>query len=247
MQGSRSAPRADQAAIQTKYGEEVAASASTASQKVAQANSTIQLANNAQIALKNGAMTGSAAQKATFVMNLIGNPTMLQGILGNAAASDALRKMLGNESFAQIESDAQGNQMRLGAQTIKTAMTQLSASPEMQPEAILAITNSVKANAAYDKQKWGSDYATYNRTVGPNTDRRADAYSGWYDSKYGLTSTLNSNTLNGGNPRGNAGGLPDAGANRGRTITTPSGKLQSNGAQWVPVGGAPRGGATGAF
>ena len=247
LQGSNAKPRPDQTAIMEGYGKDVAASAATASQKVSQANQTIQLANNAQIALKSGAMTGSAAQQATYVMNLVGNPVMLQGILGNAAASDALRKMLGNESFAQIEADAQGNQMRLGAQTIKTAMTQLSASPEMTPAAILAITNSVKMNAQYDKEKWGQDYATYIRTAGPNTDKRADAYSGYYDSKYAPTSTLDPNTLNGGGGAGGAGGMPDAGANRGRSITLASGqKLQSNGTQWLPAG-ARRGGAGGSF
>jgi hypothetical protein len=246
LQGSNAKPRADQVAIQTDYGKDVAGSAAQAAQKVSQATQTIQLANNAQIALQNGAMTGPAAQKATFVMNLVGNPKMLQSILGNSAASDALRKMLGNESFAQIEADAQGNQMRLGAQTIKTAMTQLSASPEMTPQAIRALTNSVKTSAQYDKQKWGADYATYLRT--PGVDKRADAYSSYYDSKYAPSSTLNPNALSGGSSGGaGAGGMPDAGANSGRSITLSNGtRMQSNGTQWVPVG-ARRGGAGGSF
>lgn len=233
MRGSNSKPSADQVAIQTEYGKGLAESASTASQKVGAANAAIQGANNAQIALANGAMTGPASSKAAYLQTLLGNPAILRGMLGDAGAHQILAKALGNDALMDLEHEATagGAQMRLGQNTMNMAINKLAASPEMTPAAIKTMTDAVKANAVYDKQKWGADFAAYNRTAGPSVDRRADAYDLWYNTKYPNTSTINPQTLSGASPS-----MPSASANKGRAITLKSGqKLQSNGQQWLPV------------
>jgi hypothetical protein len=215
LQGSSAKPSADQVAIQTDYGKDVAASASTAAQKVSAANAAIQGANNAQIALKNGAMTGAVGDKAAYMQTILGNPAMLRGILGDPAARQVLEKALGNDAVMDIEKEAQsgGAQMRLGQNTMNMAINKLAASANMTPQAIMTMTNAIKANAQYDRQKWGSDFAAYNRTAGPGVDKRADAYSAWYDNKYPNSTTINPSTLSG------QGNTPPV-----RTATGPNGQ-----------------------
>jgi hypothetical protein len=155
-------------------------------------DTAIQIARNAQNALAKDAATGGSAATRTWMATALGNPESLRFMLGDATSSAILRKMLGNASFAQIEADANGNQMRLGANTIKVAMTQLSASPEMTPEAIRQLTGQMIKNAGYEKQKSGTDYAAYRSAGGDVTD-----YDRWYRTKY-----PNKSQIDMGNERG---------------------------------------------
>jgi len=148
-------------------------------QTSAGADTAIQIATNAQNALAKDAATGGSAATRQWIATALGNPESLRYILGDATSSAVLRKMLGNAAFEQLETDANGNQMRLGSQTIRVAMTQLSASPEMTPEAIRQLTSQMIKNAQYEKQKAGDDYSNYRRAGGDVTD-----YDRWYRTKY---------------------------------------------------------------
>lgn len=161
-----------------KYWTELQKKNSEVGQTAQGANTAIQIATNAQNALKADAATGGTAHARQWMATALGNPESLKFILGDATSSAILRKMLGNASFEQLETDANGNAMRLGSQTIKVAMTQLSASPEMTPEAIKGLTDQMIKNAGYEKQK-GIDYGVYRAKGGDVTD-----FDRWYNSKY---------------------------------------------------------------
>jgi hypothetical protein len=179
------APPAQDIANWTAYNQKARDQDASAGQNVGAATTAIQIARNAQAALKNDAATGGTASARQAIATALNNPAALKFILGDATSSAILRKMLGNQSFTQIESDANGNQMRLGANTIKVAMTQLSASPEMTPQAIQALTGQIIKNANYEKQKWGADYAAYSRSGGD-----VIKYDGQYDTKYPNTTHI---------------------------------------------------------
>ena len=177
------------------YQKEVNASATVAAQKLAGANAAKQGARNAELALESGAATGGLGAMKQWTMNVIGNPSALQWALGNASARQVLEKVLGNDAIMDIQREAQGSQFRLGQNTMNMAINKLAASPQMQPEAIRTMLGAIVKNADYDRQKWGADYAAYLRSG--KVDKRADAYSGWYDDKYPNTTTIDTATLTG--------------------------------------------------
>jgi hypothetical protein len=200
------APPAQDTANWTAYNQKARDQDASAGQNVGAATTAIQIARNAQAALKNDAATGGTAGARTAIATALNNPAALKFILGDATSSAILRKMLGNQAFTQIEGDANGNQMRLGANTIKVAMTQLSASPEMTPQAIQALTGQIIKNANYEKQKWGADYAAYSRAGGD-----VIKYDGNYDTKYPNTThidTASSGTVRVKHPNGGTGTIP---------------------------------------
>src|ERR1700722_11879464 len=164
----------------------------------------IQIATNARNALKADAATGNTAASRTALAVALGNPASLRTILGDATSSSILRKMLGNAAFEQLETDANGNSMRLGSQTIRVAMTQLSASPEMTPQAIQALTGQMIKNASYEKQK-ANDYATYKGAGGDVTD-----FDRWYSNKYPNKTSIDTgnDTIRVTHPTKGAGTIP---------------------------------------
>ncbi|HTS53474.1 MAG TPA: hypothetical protein VMH26_09400 [Burkholderiales bacterium] len=162
-----------------EYWKKLQARNAEAGQTAGGANTAIQIATSAKNALASGAAHGKTAAYRQMVMTAINNPVALRGILGDASSSAILRKMLGNAAFEQLETDANGNQMRLGSQTIRVAMTQLSASPEMTEDAINALMDQVIKNSQYELQKNGPDYQRYRAAGNDVTD-----FDRWYDSKY---------------------------------------------------------------
>jgi hypothetical protein len=198
MQGKNSAYSPEGQAESEGYGKEVMAASTTAADHLSGANVAIQGARNAQIALDSGSATGATHAFRQTVATILNNPKALQWALGNASASAVLTKVLGNNAIMAIQTEAQqgGSQMRLGQNTIAMAMNKLAASPEMTTDAIRAMTDSLIKNAQYDRTKWGQDFQAYSQSGG-KVDKRADAYSAWYDNKYPNTSVINADTLNG--------------------------------------------------
>jgi hypothetical protein len=105
-------------------------------------------------------------------------------LLGDATSSAILRKMLGNASFQNLADDAKNGRLTYGSKTIQVAMQQLSASPEMTPEAIKALSSQLIKNATYEKQK-AVDYGRYRAAGGDVTD-----FDRWYGSKYPNKTTI---------------------------------------------------------
>ena len=184
--------------VSEDYGTEVAQNTTVRSERLAGANAMLQGVNNAKIALDSGAATGPNQAMRTWVQGTLGNPKALQWALGNSDATAVLTKVLGNDAIKQIMGEAQGAQFRLGANTMNMAMQALAASPNMTPGAIRTMIGALAKNANYDRQKWGDDFDAYQRAAGKDTDRRASAYSAWYDNKYPNTTHIDADTLTGG-------------------------------------------------
>ena len=189
------APPAQDTANWTAYNTTARGADQEAGKTVGGANTAIQIATNAQNAIKADAATGGTAATRQWIQTALQNPDSLKFLLGDATSSAILRKMLGNASFKQIEDDANGNSMRLGANTIRVAMTQLSASPEMTPQAIMGLTGQMIKNANYEKQKWGADYAAYSRAGGD-----VNKYDDQYNTKFPNTSTIDTGSPANGEP-----------------------------------------------
>jgi len=176
------------------YGKALIDTNIQANQSVEAANAEIQGARNSQIALKT-AMTGPISGKISAWQTVLGNPTWLQGMLGDAGARQVLEKTLGVDALRDIEQEAQGSSFRLGAQTMTMAVKKLAASPEMTGPAIKTMTDAMIANAQYERQKWGPDFLAYKK----DPSRDVTAFSSWYSGpdKYPNQTTISGATLSG--------------------------------------------------
>jgi hypothetical protein len=160
-------------------------------QNLGAANAAIQGANNAQIALKAGAWTGPLSGKAQVLGTLLGNGAAVQTVLGNASSRSVLEKVLGVDAVMDIENAGKGTGgIRLGSQVLSAAINKLAASPLMTPDAIMTMTNAVKANANYDRQKYGPDYAAYKKAGGD-----ANVFERAYNEKFPNQTVINKDTL----------------------------------------------------
>jgi hypothetical protein len=158
------------------------------------ANAAIQGANNAQIALKAGAWTGPLSGKAQVLGTLLGNGPAVQSLLGNASSRSVLEKVLGVDAVMDIENAGKGTGgIRLGSQVLSAAINKLAASPLMTPDAIMTMTNAVKANAEYDRQKYGPDYAAYKKSGGD-----VNSFEKVYNDKFPNKTQISADTLKGG-------------------------------------------------
>jgi hypothetical protein len=176
-----------------KYNDVAREKDATAGAALSAANSSIQGANNAQIALKAGAWTGPLSGKAQVLGTLLGNGPTVQTVLGNASSRSVLEKVLGVDAVMDIENAGKGTGgIRLGSQVLSAAINKLAASPQMTPDAIMTMTNAVKANANYDRQKYGPDYAAYKKAGGD-----VNVYEQAYSNKFPNRTQINSATLTG--------------------------------------------------
>jgi hypothetical protein len=174
-----------------KYNDVVREKDATAGAALSAANSSIQGANNAQIALKAGAWTGPLSGRAQVLGTLLGNGPAVQTVLGNASSRSVLEKVLGVDAVMDIENAGKGTGgIRLGSQVLSAAINKLAASPLMTSDAIMTMTNAVKANANYDRQKYGPDYAAYKKAGGD-----ANVFERAYNDKFPNQTVINKDTL----------------------------------------------------
>jgi hypothetical protein len=175
-----------------KYNDVAREKDATAGQTLNSANAAVQDANNAQIALKAGAWSGPVSSKAAMIQTFLGNPSATRGILGNAASRQVMEKVLGNAALLKLEEEAKGGGgIRMGAQMVGWS-NKLAASADMSAAAIQAMTDAAKANAAYERQKYGPDYAAYKKAGGD-----VNSFERVYGDKFPNQNVVNENTLTG--------------------------------------------------
>ena len=167
-----------------KYWDKLSAKDEDMGSTATSANTAVQIATNAQNALKADAATGNTAKSRQWLQTALGNPDAMKFMLGDATSSAILRKMLGNASFQNLADDAKNGRLTYGSKTIQVAMQQLSASPEMTPDAIRALSGQLIKNANYEIQR-AKDYGQYRKAGNDIND-----FDRWYGTKYGNKSLI---------------------------------------------------------